>query len=184
MGMQALNTALLTLPESFTERELYVKITGISYNGDIRMSRGFENRQKIENIVDGAFDNFKKIYRKLLYEYDVAKLNVNFDNSDDEGNGNGIQEIHQDLSSATIYKKLSACPLNLQISIARIAGKNDRHMRDTEEVLRSVAHHPIPMDFVNSALCDIVGKKSKESVKLALYSAGPVRGVRYGLEKL
>ncbi|KAG2126248.1 mitochondrial matrix Mmp37-domain-containing protein [Suillus bovinus] len=47
----ALRTALLMLPESFTQRELFKTIAGISYSGDPRMVLPAENREKVENMV-------------------------------------------------------------------------------------------------------------------------------------
>ncbi|KAI8868149.1 Mmp37-domain-containing protein [Ramicandelaber brevisporus] len=49
----ALATALLGLPASFTERELYIAIAGLSYLGDFRMLVGGESPSKVADIVDG-----------------------------------------------------------------------------------------------------------------------------------
>eukprot|EP01133_Synstelium_polycarpum_P020514 gene20514-24623_t len=46
----AMSCALLMLPDTFTEYDLYHKICSISYMGDIRM-KGGENPNKIHNIV-------------------------------------------------------------------------------------------------------------------------------------
>lgn len=197
--MGALNTALLTLPEEFTERDLYVKIANISYEGDSRFKNSrdsntgssdrassglvgkvlpnLEDRKKVENIVDGSYKEFTMIYRNLLYEYDIAKLNIDFDQHGE------ILKIQQDLSSKTILKKLSNCPLNLQTTIAELASQHELQIRDTEEVLRTVARHPMPMDYVNSALREIVSKKSADSARLSFHSAGISRSLQYGWEK-
>lgn len=52
--------------EEFNEIELYKKITSISYTGDIRMSIGGENPNKIKNIVDNQFNEFKKLYEPIF----------------------------------------------------------------------------------------------------------------------
>jgi translocator assembly and maintenance protein 41 len=57
----AINTALLLLPENFTEKDFYMEITGISYIGDIRMIFG-ENKNKVKNIVDGNPEGFYGLY--------------------------------------------------------------------------------------------------------------------------
>lgn len=61
----ALTLALLQLPGTFTELQLYEKIAGISYSGDPRMSvPGAENPEKVQNIVrgPGVLDGFRRLY--------------------------------------------------------------------------------------------------------------------------
>ena len=64
--ISAVRTALLLLPEKFTERELYNTIAGISYLGDPRMSLGAENLEKVSNIVQYQLPNFRKLYAPLI----------------------------------------------------------------------------------------------------------------------
>lgn len=62
----AVRTALLTLPGEFTERELFERITGFSYSGDLRMSLPAENRGKVGNIVRKQSTQFKELYHRLV----------------------------------------------------------------------------------------------------------------------
>ena len=62
----AIRTALLTLPESFDERQLYERIATLSYNGDLRMALPFENRSKISNIVNAQTPQFRELYHRLV----------------------------------------------------------------------------------------------------------------------
>jgi len=64
--ISAVRTALLMLPEKFTEKDLYSAITGISYQGDPRMRFGSENPRKIGNIVDNQMANFRQLYSPLV----------------------------------------------------------------------------------------------------------------------
>jgi len=66
--MSAVRTALLMLPESFTEKQLYEKIAGISYLGDPRMNSyvGGENPSKVANIVSHQLPNFRQLYVPLI----------------------------------------------------------------------------------------------------------------------
>lgn len=61
----ALRSALLTLPPEFSERELFERITAISYDGDPRMLLPAENRSKIANIVSKQAPQFKELYHRL-----------------------------------------------------------------------------------------------------------------------
>lgn len=66
--MAAVRTALLMLPENFTERQLYTTIAGISYMGDPRMNPRFggENPRKVANIVDAQLPSFRQLYVPLI----------------------------------------------------------------------------------------------------------------------
>lgn len=63
----ALRTALLLLPNEFTEVELYTRIASLSYTGDFRMSvPGGENLNKVRNIVLNQRDEFRRLYAGLM----------------------------------------------------------------------------------------------------------------------
>lgn len=63
--LSALRTALLLLPEKFTELQLYTMIAGVSYMGDPRMRFG-ENPMKVSNIVNNQFLQFRQLYSPLM----------------------------------------------------------------------------------------------------------------------
>jgi translocator assembly and maintenance protein 41 len=64
--ISAVRCALLLLPHTFTEKELYSTITGLSYQGDPRMTYGSENPKKIYNIVTHQIKNFRLLYHDLI----------------------------------------------------------------------------------------------------------------------
>lgn len=73
--MSAVRTALLMLPEQFTERELYEKITSLSYMGDPRMRFGSENSNKVRNIVANQLPNFRQLYVPLIDNLPNVRFN-------------------------------------------------------------------------------------------------------------
>ena len=62
----AVRAALLTLPEEFSETQLFERIAGISYSGDPRMILPAENRGKVGNIVRKQNTQFKELYHRLV----------------------------------------------------------------------------------------------------------------------
>ena len=69
--LSALRTALLMLPENFTERDLYERIAGLSYMGDPRMLYipglgASENMAKVSNIVGAQLPGFRQLYVPLI----------------------------------------------------------------------------------------------------------------------
>ncbi|TVY34392.1 Phosphatidate cytidylyltransferase, mitochondrial [Lachnellula subtilissima] len=64
--LAALRTALLLLPPSFTEQELYGTIASISYMGDPRMALPTEDPSKVANIVGNNLPNFRRLYSPLI----------------------------------------------------------------------------------------------------------------------
>ncbi|KAH8699111.1 mitochondrial matrix Mmp37 [Talaromyces proteolyticus] len=64
--ISALRLALLLLPQEFTEYQLYTTIAGLSYMGDPRMTVSAEDPGKVNNIVSGQMDYFRRLYAPLI----------------------------------------------------------------------------------------------------------------------
>jgi translocator assembly and maintenance protein 41 len=75
--LSALRTALLLLPPTFTEQELYGTIASISYMGDPRMVLPTEDPSKVANIVGNNLPHFRRLYSPLIDNLP----NVNFNDS-------------------------------------------------------------------------------------------------------
>jgi len=73
--ISAVRLALLMLPETFSENQLYSTITSLSYMGDPRMTYGSESSSKIRNIVENQLPNFRQLYVPLI----EALPSVSFD---------------------------------------------------------------------------------------------------------
>ncbi|KOS20461.1 Mitochondrial translocator assembly and maintenance protein 41 [Escovopsis weberi] len=62
----AVRTALLLMPERFSESDLYNTIAGLSYLGDPRMALPTENKRKVSNIVENNMVHFRRLYAPLV----------------------------------------------------------------------------------------------------------------------
>lgn len=103
----ALRTALLTLPERFSERALFERIAGISYGGDPRMSLPAENRDKVANIVGKQLEQFRELYRKLA----LGLPGVHWESAG--------REIEQDVEAKTRVLHLRKLPQTLANRVDR-----------------------------------------------------------------
>ena len=103
----AIRTALLTLPETFEERELFERIAGLSYSGDPRMMLPFENRSKVANIVNAQTEQFKELYHRLVVGLPGIEWPLE------------STKIHQDLSPSTRAAHVRKLPSNLRTRIDR-----------------------------------------------------------------
>lgn len=71
---QTLATALILLPERFTDYDLFFKIAQLSYRGDFRMVFG-ENPNKVQNIVKPQVEQFLALYQPYLtYKSEIIQL--------------------------------------------------------------------------------------------------------------
>ena len=101
----ALRAALLTLPSHFSETELFQRITGISYEGDLRMILPAENRSKIANIVSKQSPQFKELYHRLA----VGLSGVHWSSTS--------STIEQDVSPHTRASLIKKLPANLRVRL-------------------------------------------------------------------
>ena len=128
----ALRTSLLCLPEQFSDEELFLNITNLSYGGDFRMIIG-EHKNKISNIVIPNMEYFRKLYYPLLQNDESIRIDKNI--------------IHQKCDVETRYERLRSLPQNLKSRIInwRMSGlrfqpfnKPSNEMQDA--ILYSLAH--------------------------------------------
>jgi translocator assembly and maintenance protein 41 len=96
--ISAVRTALLLLPDRFTEQELYSTIAGISYQGDLRMSLPGENKNKVANIVTNQLSNFRRLYAPLIENLpNVSFTDARLSNPDWVEDPNSNASIAQDM---------------------------------------------------------------------------------------
>ncbi|KAH8159015.1 hypothetical protein CIB48_g9227 [Xylaria polymorpha] len=96
--LSALRTALLLLPPTFTEQELYATIAGISYLGDPRMALPTENPKKVSNIVSHNMLNFRRLYAPLVESLPNVTFNdPSCKDTDWVTNTDAILKLEQDM---------------------------------------------------------------------------------------
>lgn len=119
----ALRTSLLTLPETFTETELFERIAGFSYAGDIRMVLPGENRGKVGNIVRAQSPQFKELYHRLV----VALPGVHWSPHS--------STIQQDISPHARAAHLKKLPSNLLNRVTQHYADSNLPPREADETV-------------------------------------------------
>ncbi|XP_064622505.1 phosphatidate cytidylyltransferase, mitochondrial-like [Lineus longissimus] len=166
----AVHAAMLILPETFSEEQLYMTITNLSYSGDFRMSIG-EDQNKIKNIVKPNMENFRRLYETILEKEDHFHWNKT----------KGLFE--QPLSPSSLSHHLNLLPKILLKNLV-LDRNRDGRFRDTEEVVRSLAHDMFCGEAVVKSMSQIVKSSSWSQSLKGLLTAGLSKSIRYGGAKL
>lgn len=180
----ALHSALLLLPESFTLKQLFHKIVGLSYTGDFRMIVG-EDKNKIEKIVEGNYEELLRVYEPLMN--DDARLSVMTP-----------AKVIQDGSTTAIYHRLNLLPSEVLNRIQKNMNKVQRRQRDAEEVRKnrtsswnrsfqvifSLAHRHDVAATVETAIGGIIRPVSFSQTAKNAFSAGVTRSIVYSMAKM
>ncbi|KAG7379347.1 Phosphatidate cytidylyltransferase, mitochondrial [Phytophthora pseudosyringae] len=158
----ALNYALLCLPEKFSERDLYMKIAGISYLGDFRMTFG-ENPKKVRNIVDGNLKSFRELYQhKIQNSPFMSRSHSDGDMLVANSNDTKVRQ--------TIVKAL---PSNV---IHRLAAKS--------HPTAAFDHTTVTRKQLQRVIASIVFRSSRSQSIKGIATAGGVKSIVYVAQKL
>ena len=167
--VNALQAALLQLPDSFSLEKLFQQIVGLSYHGDFRMIFG-EDRKKIEKIVTGGYPKFEELYKPLLADDKRLTLRGN--------------KIEQDNSTPSIYHRLNLLPMGVVDGLCTRYRTWDKRQRDVEEVLFSMAHRHDIGDHVAGSMASIVSASSWRQTSKNALTAGVTKSIVYSSKKL
>lgn len=170
----ALHVALLLLPEEFTLKDLFLKITSLSYQGDLRMYIG-ENKNKIANIVLPQMDSFIDLYSSLILNDTHVHWNQTrtFDTV-----------VKQNITPTAIFKRLLALPKYVLYNIMESATFKTRQYQDTEEVIQKLCTSSQRNEKIEHAVRTIVKRSSFTQTFKGILTAGFGRSTRYALAKL
>ncbi|XP_026323593.1 phosphatidate cytidylyltransferase, mitochondrial [Hyposmocoma kahamanoa] len=167
----AVHTALLILPETFTEYDFYFAISNLSYAGDFRMTFG-ENKNKVRNIVQPQLANFRELYRPILQQFH-AYVDFSTENA----------QCHQDTNPETKLHHLMQLPMVPQQRIVKFWNRGGLQ-QDMEDVLRAVAYDIDCAVILRQILKDLVWQSSVRQSLKGILTAGFLKSVKYSAKKI
>lgn len=167
----AIHAALLLLPETFTEEELYQQIAALSYDGDFRMKFG-EDKNKISNIVKPNMAYFRNLYEQILLKEEHVKWNMK----------QGVLEQYPNHVSQ--FHHLNLLPKTVQLNLLSCMHKRPGKYPDLEEIIRQLAFDSNCADYVRQSIADIVKSSSRSQSVKGIFTAGIVKSVLYGSRKV
>ncbi|POY75041.1 hypothetical protein BMF94_2017 [Rhodotorula taiwanensis] len=206
----ALRTALLLLPEEFTEIELFEEIAGLSYRGDFRMRVG-ENPHKVRNIVAAQLPAFRSLYGGLLKSFwkSVHTIGEDFTPTaaypfvEEIG---GVRLMRQNLAASVRGHTASRLPIGLR---NKVLGHYERKwnlegalLRERDQKLHDNEREGLPLDLestkmwerivedaefkqvMDKSLSQIVARPTFNQSLKGILSAGPLKSLRYVGPKL
>lgn len=167
----AIHAALLLLPETFSEEELYQQIAALSYDGDFRMKFG-EDKNKITNIVKPNITYFRKLYENILLKEEHVKWSKS----------QGVLEQYPNHVSQ--FHHLNLLPKTVQSNLLSCMHRRPGKYPDLEEIIRQLAFDSNCADYVRQSISEIVkGSSVSQSLK-GLFTAGIVKTVLYSSRKV
>eukprot|EP00899_Mesostigma_viride_P005991 jgi/Mesvir1/15393/Mv06580-RA.1 len=180
----ALTTALLLLPEKFTEEELFASISSLSYMGDVRMAIA-EDRHKVRRIVHNNLPRFQHTYQAPI---DIAATRQWVQRLAPSGQGGSLA---QDVSPAAREQQLMALPSSLQRAIM---GAMQSHLpghlsggkagTGTDAAMAALAGVSDRESLVKEGLAALVRASSRRQAVAGLFSAGLRKSIMYAGRKM
>ncbi|KAF9533132.1 mitochondrial matrix Mmp37-domain-containing protein [Crepidotus variabilis] len=172
----AVRAALLTLPDSFSEAELFERVAGISYAGDPRMMLPAENRGKVGNIVRKQREQFKELYYRLV----VGLPGVRWTS--------GSEVIEQDVSARARSAHLKKLPVGL---LARVKRNFEMKLENVAELKKDEGVYWTTLAG-DERLPAVLGEEMSNTVRYpatvqslkGLVSAGLGKSLRYSTAKV
>jgi len=166
----AVHAALLLLPDSFSERELYTTIAGLSYTGDFRMAVA-EDSNKVSNIVTPNFKLFQQMYRPFLLEDEHVTY------WPEEG------VLEQALTFHSRFHHLKCLPSNVLLGLLTRKYKVGV-FPDLEEIIRRMSLDSECDHHVAQSIKHIVHKSSLSQTAKGFFTAGLHKSLRYSSQKV
>ncbi|KAA1469844.1 Mmp37-domain-containing protein [Dentipellis sp. KUC8613] len=173
--VSAIRAAILILPESFSETQLFETIAGISYSGDPRMVLPAENRGKVGNIVRKQREQFRELYYRLV----VGLPGVHWPS--------WSTTIRQDVSPQARAAHLRKLPSNLLAKIRyqyqREWSIPDNEMAENATWMKIAGDEKLPL-VLHEEMSGIVRYPATIQSLKGIVSGGLITSARYSAEKV
>ena len=154
--------ALLTLPEKFSESDLYAAITSLSYTKDIRTTLSMEAHTKVQDIVRMNMNRFRNMYSQSTGLQFISR------------GRDGIWR--RDIADSTQQQLLAALPVGMRRRIANTLGSSD------VEGVASVEKTRLSQAVV-AAIGAVVARSSLRQTMKGVLTAGLGTSARYVASK-
>jgi translocator assembly and maintenance protein 41 len=205
--LSAVRCSLLLLPPTFTEKQLYSTIAGLSYKGDPRMDYGSEHPKKVDNIVTHQIRNFRLLYHDLIQSLpNISYVDPTATQAKGWEDDTGLDlKMHQDMDPERRGNMVRRLPKSFREKVYflyqrkfGIPGREFKEMleqsKDEDEKggLKKQMGTPFDRRIAGETdLPDMVAKAVLQTVKWpstvqslkGIVTAGPVRSWRYLQEK-
>lgn len=178
--LSAMRVALLLLPETFSERQLYETIAGLSYMGDVRMKIAGENPHKVQNIVMAQEEHFRRLYAPLVH----TLPNLTYKEKGDVG----ASAMQQDMDPVRRGNMVARLPTQFQSKLYNVYGRRPHFDASDErppggDVERMISADPALRKNVQKAIRSTVFWPSAMQTVKGVLTAGPVKATSYAAEK-
>ena len=202
--ISALRTALLMLPENFTERDLYFSIAGLSYIGDPRMQFRAERPDKVYGIVDSQMINFRQLYHPLIESLPNLHFNDSLTSNsgwlaDEDANaklvqdldptkrGNMVRRLPKSFRSRLyrLYRdEFKLPPSEFSALVGGIKDDEDAFSRRFgSDFDRRIATNEDIVESVKKVVKRTVTRPTVTQSLKGILTVGPIRSFRYVMEK-
>lgn len=143
--------------------DIFTTLCDFSYKGDIRMAWGFENKDKVKNIVSGSYEGLLEVYTPMLTQMEQQ----------------GLLSLAKDDEGKVSAVKYKYSPDNSQKMFDKIPAKLKYKMKDSVLQLR---HNEMKADL-EKHLAGVVDITSIWMIMSGLYSTSPLKGIPYLYQK-
>ncbi|PNW77446.1 hypothetical protein CHLRE_10g436900v5 [Chlamydomonas reinhardtii] len=186
----ALATALVLLPPTFTEEDLLRTLVGLSYRGDVRLAVGAEDPHKVGRIVAGSWEALAAMYMPLLQSEryrSLLGLEVVGETAGGRRGGTLWRQAKDPEAQVAVLQQLPAGLLH------EMATKLGFHLplehlyagEDTQrEVVAAVMRTGRPQRLAADSLAAIVRRSSMYQAASGLLAAGGGKAVTYVAAKV